>query len=183
MASNWARPSASVAESTGDGKHFTSFFSTNLVNAVFAVETSSGVRDVLAVTASARRCDSRALRMILSSAHSAIAVRLADLVINVRDVHDKVDVVAEVISQDASDNILSEVITGFSLSGEERSPSMAHMRRVVHRWAAVVPVNLPPLGRDELLLRVSEGYSRNPPWCVSANYKLSARDLRRLVSA
>ena len=71
---------------------------------------------------------------------------LIHLVVNVSDVHDKVDVVAKVISQDSPDDVLSKIVpvprgsvhenalgyfeftaTGF-LSRVDDSPSMPHMR-------------------------------------------------------
>lgn len=56
-----------------------------------------------------------------------------DLVINVGDVHDKVDIVIEVVSQYSSDNVLSEVVPVMvqlldEYYKETSSPGMTHMR-------------------------------------------------------
>ena len=69
---------------------------------------------------------------------------LQHLVVDIGDVHDKLDVIAEVINQNPPDNILGHVISGILVSQPSagswmHSPRMAKMSGVVDCRSAVVP--------------------------------------------
>ena len=78
------------------------------------------------------------------------------LVVDVSNVHDKVDLIAEVVLEDTTDNVLSEIVAVMSFAslsrGVDRAPGMSHMRRIIDCRTTVVPIDLAPFDRDELVL-------------------------------
>ena len=75
-----------------------------------------------------------------------------DLVVDVGDVHDEADVVAEIIGHDAAQDFEVDVVA-----------RVAHVRAVVHRRAADVPPDAVPVEGDEGHLRAGEGVEPSLP--------------------
>lgn len=91
------------------------------------------------------------------SAFDTVAQKYTHLIVNVRDVHDEVHVVPKVVRHDSPQDVLSHIVPDHDLqqatpAERQHSPSMPHMRRVVHRRPAVVPLYMVSIIRDEFCL-------------------------------
>lgn len=81
------------------------------------------------------------------------------LVIDIGDVHYELHVVTKVIGHDSSQDILGDIVpavaehcTSPAMEESSASPRMAHVRCVIHRGSAIVPLHDTTIPGDEFRL-------------------------------
>jgi hypothetical protein len=87
--------------------------------------------------------------------------RNANLVINIGDVHDKIDIVAKVIRHNSAQDVLGDVVSeGKRICGlasqrvTKNLPCMTHVGGIVYSRTAIVPFDTFAVAWDELILGV-----------------------------
>jgi hypothetical protein len=97
---------------------------------------------------------------MISARSACRRVKLVDLVVDVGDVHNEMNVIAKVVLEDATEDILGDIVAKNCRCECCRvfrvirpSPSMTHMRCIVDGWPTVVPFYECSIGWCEFVLR------------------------------